>query len=362
MSWWPFTRRDERRNFTDSYIAAMGAAATGAGDTAALGALECAAGFWARGFASARVEGASEQVKAVLTPGLLASIGRALIRRGESIHVIEVERGALRLTQAAAWDFRGTPDTESWFIRADLWGPSGTWTRFLPYEAILHCQYSFDPGRPSCGVAPLTWARTLAALATTHELRLSEESRMPVGAVLPWPVDPGEQDPEGEDTVTELKKSLAALRGTIGIAETLAGGRGAGRESAPQSDWKLQRIGSAFPAASIDLHEKTARMVLSACGVPPTLAAVGGDAAGRREAFREFVFSSLMPQARIVESELQEKLAAPGLRLEFSDMAASDIQGRARSYKAFIDAGMPSADAARIVGVSLGHDYAPASS
>ena len=61
-------------------------------DSSALGALEVAAGLWSRGFASAVLTPTSSITQAV-TPSVLAAIGRSLVRKGESLHVLEVGGG-----------------------------------------------------------------------------------------------------------------------------------------------------------------------------------------------------------------------------------------------------------------------------
>ena len=90
---WPWQRREVRnaQPFTDAIVGAIAAQAGGTASSAcATAALEAAAGCVARGFAAAEVEPAHPAV----TPAALALIGRDLIRRGESVFLIEVEGGA----------------------------------------------------------------------------------------------------------------------------------------------------------------------------------------------------------------------------------------------------------------------------
>ena len=91
---WPWTRENPAREtresqpYTDAIVAALQAQADGtaAGNPSALGALEIAAGYWARAFASAEVQPANE-VTAAITPAHLALIGRELCRRGNAFSV-----------------------------------------------------------------------------------------------------------------------------------------------------------------------------------------------------------------------------------------------------------------------------------
>ena len=103
------------------------------------------------------------------------------------------------------------------------------------------------------------------------------------------------------------------------------------------------------PIQSISYFQISSFRVLGACGIPPSL--VGKDTStATREAFRIFVFSRILPLAKKVSHELGMKLNEPGLSLDFADLAAADIAGRARSYKALIESDMPASHAAAIVG------------
>ena len=99
-----FRRRREVREsagpFTDATVAAIVAQAGGtlAGDPSTLAALEVAAGLYARAFARAVVEPAIP----ALCPATRALIARDLIRRGESLHVIEVAGSRLGWFRSAA--------------------------------------------------------------------------------------------------------------------------------------------------------------------------------------------------------------------------------------------------------------------
>ena len=182
---WPWQRREERgaQPFTDAVVAALAAQAggTSAGDPGAIAALETAAGLWARAFAAATLEPAHP----ALEPDLLALIARDLIRRGESVFALEVERGAPVLRPAGSWDVRGPWRETDWRYRLDLFGPSGNVTRFVPSAAVVHVRYAVDPSRPWHGVSPLAWARATGTLAANLEQRLGGGSRR--GRVAPYP-------------------------------------------------------------------------------------------------------------------------------------------------------------------------------
>ena len=101
---WPWTRTEKRESqpFTDAVVGAIYAQAAGAlvADPSGLAALEVAAGLYARSFAAATIEPA--ELQPTVGPAVRALIARNLIRRGESVHLIDVDRGIVRLIPAGS--------------------------------------------------------------------------------------------------------------------------------------------------------------------------------------------------------------------------------------------------------------------
>ena len=95
--------------FTDSIVGALLAEAAGGTikDAGATAALEAAAGQYARAFAVAAVTPANSTTRA-LTPSVLALMARDLLRRGEFVHIIQVDRDGVRLQPA------GSPPPPPW--------------------------------------------------------------------------------------------------------------------------------------------------------------------------------------------------------------------------------------------------------
>ena len=242
----------ERRNYTDLLTAGFAAAASGTAVSATevgfLGALEVCAGTWARAFASARVE-PQTPVTAALTPGVLSAIGRRLIRRGEAVHVIDVDpSGAVRLDEASWWDVQGGP-RPPWTYQTTLTGPSTTETRWVQSDGVLHVRYAYSEAAPWRGIAPLGWAARTGALAAALERSLADEAGGPVGSLVPVPEgqrEPTDGDQEGDDPLADLKADVAKLRGALAFVETMAGGYG-DRGGRPDADWKPRRIGADPP-------------------------------------------------------------------------------------------------------------------
>ena len=127
-----------------------------------------------------------------------------------------------------------------------------------------------------------------------------------------------------------------------------------GRVAAPQTDWKVTRIGAAPPATLALLRDGVAVTILGLCGVPPALAVMPSDGTAQRESWRRFLHGTVAPVARLVSAELAEKLDTPGLTLNFEELRASDIQSRARAWRTLVgkEAAFDTARASEIAGLS----------
>ena len=141
---------------------------------AMVGAIEIAASHYAPAFAVAEV---SPAVPA-LTPALLAGIARRLIVSGESIHVIDIVDGAVRLLECSSSSVvAGGPDPASWRYQCELPGPHTSETRTVPSDSrIVHCRYAASHIEPWRGVPPLVLAGTTGVLASNLEASLGWET------------------------------------------------------------------------------------------------------------------------------------------------------------------------------------------
>ncbi len=75
-------------------------------------------------------------------------------------------------------------------------------------------------------------------------------------------------------------------------------------------------------------------------------------AAGQRESWRRFLHGSVQPLGDLLAVELADKLDAPGLRLTFDRLFASDLSGRARAFQCLTGGGMDAERAAAAAGLA----------
>ena len=236
MMWNPFRQTEHRESsFTDALVAQI-VAQSGVQSSAratATGALESASGLVARCFASATVEGPAH-LSAAITPALLSTVGRALVRCGELVALIEVDvDGRVRLSTAATWDVQGGPNPASWLYRLSLPGPSTTLTHpSVPATDVVHLRWAVDTDQPWKGVGPLASASLAGRLSAETAAALADGESGPRGSILPLPID------GADPTVEPLKADIRNLAGKLAFVESDAHHdtcRSAA--NAPRGDW-----------------------------------------------------------------------------------------------------------------------------
>ena len=345
--------RRETRNYEQLILNQVIALATGSStaDAGALGTLETASGDWARAFAGARVTPQTRRT-AALTPAVLSAIARRLVRRGESCHLIDVDRaGHLHLLEASTWSVTGGA-RRPWRYQVTITGPSATETQWVSGEQVVHAKYSFSEHQPWRGLGPLQWAVATGRLGIELEKALGDESSGPRGNLVAVPEGHAGDVPEGEtDPKAKLEADLHHLRGGAALVETTAGGWG-DKGGAPQADWRPRRLGADPPTSLADIRMGVEKTVLALCGVPPALA-TDADGTAQRESWRRFLHGTVSPVARLVEAELREKLDEPSLSITFDTLYAADLSGRARAWRSLVgkDAQMDPERAARLAGL-----------
>ena len=195
---WPFSRRTEERQATGGYTgiisALIGASAAGTAQQAsATAATEAVAGLLSRAFADARVDGPADVAEA-LSPRTLALIGRDLVRVGESLHVIRMSGGRLRLFPASTWYWQGNADPADWTCTATVYGPSGSSTWRLPQSSVVFMTWGSPTARPYHGLSPFSWAADTSRLTANTERSLADEAGGPLAQLIPVPQDGGDGD------------------------------------------------------------------------------------------------------------------------------------------------------------------------
>ena len=312
---WPWQgreRRDSGSDFSDAVVRLIEAQATGtAADASSTAAVEAASGALSRAFASAEVVGPA-WVQEAVTPGVLAQIGRDLIRSGDSMHVIRMGAdGMVRLIPASSWHWEGSHDPETWTVRATAYGPSTSTTWSLPAAGVVFVRWGSNPGQPYVGVAPTSWAHTTARLGSEVERSIADEAAGPLAQLLAVPQDGG--DDGDDDPLAGLKADIRAARGKALLVETTNAGWGEGKTAAPQQDWRQQRLGPHPPEVLAQLRRDAFEHVLAVCGTPPSLF-TDADGTSQREAVRRWHLNLVLPLARLtgdrVEREARDRCPA----------------------------------------------------
>ena len=352
MAWsWPWKRerRDSGGDFSDAVVRLLEAQAAGkAADASSTAAVEAASGALSRAFASARVERGPPHVLDAVEPAFLAQVGRDLIRSGDSMHVIDVDRdGRVTLLPCSSWHFEGDAHPRTWTVRATFYRPSTSTTRNLPYDGVVFVRWGSTPGQPYVGTGPLSWAHTTARLQSETERSLADEAQGPLAQLLAVPQDGDDGD---DDPLKMLKADIRTARGKALLLETTAAGFGEGRSAAPGRDWMASRLGPNPPEAMAQVQKQSFEAVLASTGTPPSLF-TDSDGTAQREAVRRWHLGTVLPLARILEHELTAKLEGE-VRLTF-DAYPLDLAGRAQAFQKLVAGGVDVTEAlatARLLG------------
>ena len=344
MKWtWPFGKPETRADssFTDAVVAALFAGASGSasGIPTATAALEACAGFVSRAFASAEVK---PEIPA-LSPSTLALIGRDLIRRGESLHLIEIAGGEVRLLPVGSWDVRGGPREADWWYRCDTFGPSGNTTRLVPSASVVHVRYAVDAARPWYGLGPIQIAALAGKLSAETTAALADESGRPHGSFLALP-DPSQ--------ATTIEGKIKTAKGAVVGVE--AGDWNVEQGGLNRAEYMEKRFGASPPVALVQLMERAFDEVTAACGLSGLFSPMAPGTA-RREAYRQALHSVIAPLGKIAAAELTAKLDQP-IVLDWAELKAGDIAGRSRAFQSLVGGGMSLQDAAAASGVLVAAD------
>ena len=342
--------RQESGSYTDALIQLIQSKAGGASALpGATAALEAASGFVARAFASADVTTADSRLAGVLDPHTLSMIGRSLIRSGEFLAVIEMgmEDDIPRLAPAASFNVTGGPNPASWIYRVSLAGPSQqSEVENLPANAVIHCRYSADTVSPHRGVGPMQSARLAGRLSAEVSAALADELSGPRGQLLPLP-NVGGDDP----AIDALKSDVRGLSGSLAFVESQSDSFGSGPQSNPSSGWDVKRVGADIPSGSIEAAKLAFAEVVAACGLSVALWD-DSQGTGKREAYRQAIHTVVAALGRIVSAEMTSKMGSD-IRLDWTELRAGDITGRARALQSMVKSGMDLTKAMALSGLMV---------
>lgn len=341
---WRFWERETRAEqpYTDALVELLLQQASGGDGPITDGgtATETACrGLWARAFAVADVQPQTPATRA-LTASVLSLAAEQLFDRGESLWLIDVEGGQVMLTPAASWTlYSGS------MYELELPEPNQIRTRFVSTDSVVHLRISPSIRTPWAGRSPVgdqsgKSARLLAAV----EQRLGQEAAGTIGHVLPMPVV--------DDSTKGLQDDIPRLSGKTVLVPSTSGNWDQGpAAAAPRSDWQPRRLGADPPAALVQLRSDVRADVTAAAGIDPVLLSERSDGTSKREAYRHFLHSTVVPIAELILPELRRKLDQPDLALSFDRLFAGDLSGRARAFQSMVSGGMALEKAASLAGL-----------
>ena len=335
---WPWRPRETRGSapYRDTILSGL-LARHGDPVSSASGAIQSAALMWARCLSVAKVD------HPAVGPDTLSAIGYDLATIGESVWIVDVDAGGIRLIRGSSWALAGGADRRAWTYDITISGPSRFETRKAPAAAVLHCMHVPDTFQPWRGTAPWMRAPVLAGLAAGVEAALRAEMKQPVVAIIPQPqgasIDRG-----------TLRSDIQSRDHSILLPPTTTAGYGAGRGSAPLTDWKPIRLKPDPSEAVVQLCRDVPVSVAGLFGIPPVLVSGSGSETQTREAFRRFVAATVQPLALSIGAALSDVLGVD-LALDLADLRGFDSQGQARTFGTLRKAGVELDEALRLAGL-----------
>ena len=349
---WPFRKKIETRSSWADAVAQLEHLIAGSADVSASrsAAAETAAGLLERSLRLSKVTGVSSEFSREISK-ILPMAARELILTGESLFLIEVRSG-LRLIPAVNNNITGkSTNPLDWNYTINLNCPSSTIQQKCTGESVVHFRQNCRAREPWIGRPAWANAADSGTGVMRAERSLSSELDSPVGNIIPSPLRPDMESSELE----ALSAAIKALRGRPLLVESMAGGFGntLRTDTRQSSDWMIKRLGPNLPDSSISALGTFETLTALSVGLPAELIRSDASSSAKREAWRQCFHSFIMPMARLMETELSEKLETPDVRIDLRELAASDLQGRARSFAALTkpDNRLKLSDAAEICGL-----------
>ena len=268
----------------------------------------------------------------MLSPPMLAMIGRALLFRGEFAAAMMADG---TLVPCQSWDVLGTsPDPMEWGYRLHYAVPRGTETMIAPAEAVQHLVIGASPGAPWRGRSPLRGAMADGELALAAANAIRDEGRLKPFAWLAKDEDSGPGfDPEQAIEVAQGIRKVSANRLNV-VPSPLKTGR-----VRPELDNGLN-----------DARRTAATQIAAAAGIPANLLDGSGDGAASRESYRRLIRATIEPLGRILAHEASLKTGNP-VTVDFAALRASDTAMQARAFAALVANGVDRESALELSGL-----------
>lgn len=339
----PFRRRrPEHRNLAQLYaVATLDALTNQQGGIRSTAAANAAAGMVSRAFSLAEVPAGLE---ATLTPEFLGIAGRALIIEGELVADIMVDEGNIRLVVASDCEITGQGSNPmDWQYTLTLPAPTGHRVVRRSGEAVVHLKHTTTPAKPWQGVSPLDTAVTNGRLLGNLVEALRDEAGGPRGSFLPVAQKDG-----ADSTLSSLRDSIGKAGGRLLMVESQSQSYGAGGQ-APRQEYEPRRFGFNAPPSMLTATQMAERCIYAVCGIPPALIDAG-EGTAMREGYRQLLFGTVSPLGTLAAAELARKLEMP-VSLDWTELRASDISGRARAFQSLVGGGMDLERAAALSGL-----------
>lgn len=354
------TPTEDRQNppagtYTDAIVETILATAAGGNTNVSplvTSAVEIAASMYSRALSSASVTGDA----GLLKPHILSDIGRDLIRYGESLWYpyTSIQPRFTELLHSHSWDVTGggiSPRT--WKYNMSFATPDGDkddpFKKTVDQDAVFHFKFSTEASQPWKGVAPLQWASNTGKFMAIVENVLRDESAGTRGYILPV-------SGLADAAVEKLKTDLGDLRGKTTLMGTPFASYGNQRHpGGTYREFYPSRIGPDYPEQVVTLYQNLTASIVMACGVPINLIHPQ-EATGLREAWRQFLHGSVAPIASMIQEEMSKKLRR-SVTLDFTELYAADVQGRARAFNALVSGNMSVTDAAEKTGFGKVQEY-----
>lgn len=120
--------------------------------------------------------------------------------------------------------------------------------------------------------------------------------------------------------------------------------------SAPRRDYQVQRFGANPPADLVELRAHVTVDVGAACGIPRALLDASASGQAAREAWRQWVTTSVDGLARRIEAQLLVQLGVE-VAINTAPLGGRDVQARAAAFRRLTEGGLTAAEARRAAGI-----------